>query len=162
MQTEQKCGNYPWETATFNPDQPPNDHAYAEESWGLITDWLEAGVNVYSAWNMVLDTLGHNLDYERPWPQNALLTVDRSTNRLIVTPAYYVFRHVSQFVDPGAVRIGTSGSVDALAFRNPDGSIVTVMHNPGGSPRTTTLGVGAARLQLVIPARGWATVNWEN
>jgi len=32
MVTEHKCGNYPWATG-FNPDQPPNDFAYAEESW---------------------------------------------------------------------------------------------------------------------------------
>src|SRR5690606_26053339 len=72
MQTEHKCGNYPWESATFNPDRPPNDHAYGEESWGLIKEWVQAGVNAYSAWNMVLDTRGQNLDEERPWPQNAL------------------------------------------------------------------------------------------
>jgi len=163
MQTEHKCGNYPWETATFNPTRPPNDHAYAEESWGLITEWIRAGVSSYSAWNMVLDTLGQNLDVQRPWPQNALLTVDRANpRRAVPTPAYYVFRHVSQYVDPGANRVGTTGSfTDALAFRNPDGSIVAILHNSGGSPRQTTLALGAATVQFSIPARGWATVNWQ-
>jgi glucosylceramidase len=161
MQTEHRCGNYPWEEATFNPNQPPNDHAYAVESWGLIRDWIEAGVNSYSAWNMVLDTQGHNLDEERPWPQNALLTVSRSSGTLNVTPAYYVFRHFSYFVDPGAVRLGTSGNADALAFRNPDGSLVTVVHNSGGQAAQTTLGVGGTTVQFQVPAQGWATVNWQ-
>ncbi len=162
MQTEHKCGNYPWETATFNPTSPPNDHAYAEESWGLIAEWIKAGVNTYSAWNMVLDTQGQNLDVERPWPQNALLTVDRGSRVLTATPAYYVFRHLSQYVDPGATRIGTTGSfTDALAFENPDGSVVTILHNSGGSPRQTTLGLGTTTVQFSIPARGWATVNWQ-
>jgi hypothetical protein len=61
MQTEHRCGNYPFTVAgtpAFNPDKPPNDHAYAVESWGYIRDWIKAGVNVYSAWNMVLDTVG--------------------------------------------------------------------------------------------------------
>src|SRR5690349_25131860 len=35
-----------------------NDDAYAVESWGLIRDWIKAGVTAYSAWNMVLDTVG--------------------------------------------------------------------------------------------------------
>jgi glucosylceramidase len=36
----------------------PNDQAYAVESWGLIRDWIKAGVTAYSTWNMVLDTVG--------------------------------------------------------------------------------------------------------
>jgi glucosylceramidase len=160
MQTEHKCGNYPWETATFNANQPPNDHAYGEESWGLVKQWLEAGVHIYSAWNMVLDTQGQNLDEQRPWPQNALLAVNRSTSELLVTPTYYVFRHLSQFVDPGATRIGVSGG-DAVAFKNPDSSIVTVLYNSGGQDSPTTLAVGGTTVQFTIPARGWATVNWE-
>ena len=86
--------------------------------------------------------------------------MDRATATLIVTPAYYVFRHLAQFIESGAVRIGTSGG-DALAFRNPDGSIVTVMYNSGGSPAATTLGVGSATFQFDIPAHGWATVDWQ-
>ncbi|HKO90588.1 MAG TPA: glycoside hydrolase family 30 beta sandwich domain-containing protein, partial [Polyangiaceae bacterium] len=160
MQTEHRCGNYPWVTAAFNVEQAPNDQAYAEESWGFITQWIRAGVNSYSAWNMVLDTVGMNLDVGRPWPQNALLVVDRAARTLQVTPAYFVFRHLSQFVDPGAQRIGTSGDADALAFRNPDGSIVTVVYNEDVSARDMTLGVNAASLRFSVPARGWATLNW--
>jgi glucosylceramidase len=160
LQTEHKCGNYPWETATFNPDSPPNDHAYAVESWGLIRDWIQAGAHVYSAWNMVLDTVGQNLDEYRAWPQNALLTVDRNSKTLTATPAYYVFRHLSYFVDPGAVRLGTNGG-DALAFRNPDGSIVAIVYNSGSQAAQTTVAVGGAAYQFQVPGQGWATVNWE-
>jgi glucosylceramidase len=171
MQSEHQCGNYPWlgQTATspadanrdnFLPGMAPNNHAYGEESWDLITDWIEAGVHVYSAWNMVLDTVGLNLDQTREWPQNALLAVDVNAGTLNVTPAYYVFRHCGQYVEPGATRIGTSGG-DALAFQNPDGSIVTIMYNSGGSTQTT-LAVGGATLQFTIPGRGWATVYWPS
>jgi glucosylceramidase len=171
MQSEHQCGNYPWLGSTassradanrdnFLPGLAPNNHAYGEESWDLITDWLEAGVHIYSAWNMVLDTEGMNLDETRAWPQNALLAVDMGASTLEVTPAYYVFRHVGQYVEPDAVRLGTQGG-DALAFRNPDGSIVTVMYNSGGSDSQTTLSVGGTTLQFTIPARGWATVNWQ-
>ncbi|AUX27159.1 uncharacterized protein SOCEGT47_077390 [Sorangium cellulosum] len=160
VQTEHKCGNYPWIDATFNRNAAPNDHAYAVESWGLIRDWIKAGVSSYSAWNMVLDTAGKNLDSQRPWPQNALLTVDTATKTLNVTPVYHVFRHVSQYVDPGATRVGTTGG-DALAFKNPDGTLVTILHNSGNSAKATTLGVAGTKLQFSIPARGWATVNWK-
>lgn len=163
VQTEHKCGNYPWNPAgmpPFNASAAPNDHAYAEESWKLIRDWIQAGVTSYSAWNMVLDTSGKNLDSQRPWPQNALLTVDTGTKTLNVTPAYHVFRHVSEYVDPGATRVGTTGG-DALAFKNPDGTIVTVLYNSGNAAKATTLGVAGKKLQFSIPAHGWATVNWK-
>ena len=139
---------------------PQNDHLYGEESWQLIRDWIVAGVNSYSAWNMVLDTVGKSLDN---WPQNALLVVDRSTKKLIVTPAYYAFRHFSQYVAVGATRIGTSGSNDALAFKNPDGSIVAEVYNKGTAAKTMIVGVGSALSQTLyqfsVPAHGWATLR---
>jgi len=159
MQTETVCGNHPWE-AGFDPNRPPNDHAYGELTWGRIRDYLRAGVRSYMAWNMVLDTEGKNLDSERPWPQNALLVVDRPARRLVVTPAYWAFRHFSGFVAAGAVRIGLTGTHDdALAFRNPDGRFVVVLQNAGSQPKTLVLGVRGERLQVDLPAHGWATVT---
>ncbi|WP_437281176.1 glycoside hydrolase family 30 beta sandwich domain-containing protein [Sorangium sp. So ce375] len=163
VQTEHQCGNYNWNppgVPKFNPDTAANDHLYGEESWGLIRDWIKAGVNSYNAWNMVLDPVGKNIDSQRPWPQNALLNVDAAKKQLILTPAYYVFRHISQYVDPGAMRVNTTGG-DALAFKNADGTIVTILYNSGGSAKTTTLAVAGKKLQFSIPAHGWATVNWK-
>ena len=156
-QTEHKCGNYPWVNGT-NQSRAPNDHAYAVESWGLIRDWIRKGVTSYSAWNMVLDTVGRSLDTVRPWAQNALLVVDTGAKTLIRTPTYYVFRHVSQYVDPGAKLVGVNG--DALAFKNPDGSIVTVIYNSGGA-RNAIVAVGGKKVQIGLPGNGWATLNWK-
>ena len=113
------------------------------------------------AWNMVLDAEGKNLDSERPWPQNALLMVDRQGCRLVETPAYWAFRHFSSFVDVGAVRVGLTGSYDdAIAFRNPDGRLVVVLQNAADQPRTLTLSARGDRLEIDLPARGWATVTY--
>ena len=159
-QTEHKCGNYPWNPAgfpAFNANTAPNDYAYGVESWGNIHDWIAAGVTAYNAWNTVLDTAGKNIDSVRPWPQNALMTVNTSTKALTITPAYYVFRHCSQYVSAGAKVVATSGSGSSLAFKNPDGSIVTVMYN-SGSASTYTVAVGGKKLQFMMPANGFATV----
>jgi glucosylceramidase len=159
-QTEHKCGNYPWNPAgfpAFNANTAPNDYAYGVESWGNIHDWIAAGVTAYNAWNTVLDTAGKNIDSVRPWPQNALMTVNTSTKALTITPAYYVFRHCSAYVSPGAKVVATSGSGSSLAFKNTDGSIVTVMYN-SGSASTYTLAVGGKKLQFAMPANGFATV----
>jgi glucosylceramidase len=161
MQTEHRCGNYSftakyWDQSRYDANTPQNDHLYGEESWQLIRDWIVGGVNSYLAWNMVLDTQGHSLD---GWPQNALLVVDRSAQTLIVTPAYHVFRHYSQYINPGATRIEISGGDDALAFKNPDGSIVTQVYNSGDSSRTMTVDVGSTLYQFDVPAHGWATLS---
>lgn len=160
LQTEHRCGNYPFSvpgTPAFNPDKPPNDHAYAVESWGYIRDWIKKGANIYSAWNMVLDVNGKSLDAQRPWPQNALLVVDRATDTLMVTPVYHVFRHLSFFVDPGADRVDASGG-DAVAFKNPDGSLVAVLHNSAAQATQSTVSIGGKTYAVNVPAQGWATI----
>jgi glucosylceramidase len=163
MQTEHKCGNYNfqtpyWDQSRYSSTMAQNDHLYGEESWQLIRDWIVSGVNSYSAWNMVLDTVGKSLD---GWPQNALLVVDRSAKKLIVTPAYYVFRHFSSTIAPGATRIGTTGSNDAVAFKNPDGSVVLHLYNSGAAAKTMTVAIGGSPslYQFAVPAHGWATLR---
>ena len=79
----------------------------------------------FNAWNMVLDKMGKGIDNTRQWAQNALLVVDGG--KITQTPAYHVFRHLSQYVDPGAKVVATTGG-DAVGFKNPDGSIVAVMY----------------------------------
>jgi glucosylceramidase len=162
MQTEHKCGNYDfqtdyWDRARYDANKPQNDYAYGVESWKNIRDWVKAGVNAYSAWNMVLDTLGTNLNASKPWHQNALLVVDRNAKTLIRTPAYYVFRHLSQYVDPMSTVVGTTGG-DALAFKNPDGSYVVVVFNEGAA-KSTIVAVAGTKVQFDMPGNGWATIN---
>lgn len=154
-QTEHKCGNYPWLTP-FNAVAAPNDDAYAVESWGLIRDWIKAGATAYSAWNMVLDTGGIGIDTSRVWPQDALLVVDTANKVLTATPAYQVFRHLSRFVAPGAKVVKATGG-DAVAFKNPDGSVVAMVYNAGAA-KTLTVSLAGKALQFGIPAAGWATV----
>ncbi len=156
FQTQHRHGNPPYVPETFQ-DVPPNDYAYGLETWTALEEWLEYS-SAYNIVNLVLDTQGLNLDTEQPWPQNALLVVERETKTLRTTPAYYVVRHLSQFLDPGAVRIGDTGGHDALAFKNPDGSIVVVLHNRLSTPLDTTLGARGTVFELTVPAEGWATV----
>ena len=157
--TEHKCGNYPWNPAGYPAykEPAPNDQAYAVESWGYIRDAIKtAGVTAYSAWNMVLDTVGKGNDTTRQWSQDALLVVNTSSKTLILTPAYYVFRHASQYVQPAAKVVATSGG-DAIAFKNPDGSVVAVMYNSGGTTNYTVQ-IKSQKYQFSMPGTGWATV----
>jgi glucosylceramidase len=167
MQSEHECGNDPWRDAaaskeaadknTFWAAEAPNNYNYGLKSWELLRDWIRRGVNVYSQWNMVLDTGGFNLDEDRPWPQNAALVVDKGTGALTITPYYYVFRHLAQYSDPDGSLLNTTG--DVLAFKNGDGSVMVTVFNPGGSPSMETLSVDGNMVQFSVPAGGWATVN---
>jgi glucosylceramidase len=76
---------------------------------------------------------------------------------LSTTQAYYVFRHFSQFVRPGA-KVLTTSNGDAVAFRNPDNSIVAVMYNAGSSKSAYTVQIGAQYVQFSLAATSWATV----
>jgi glucosylceramidase len=69
-----------------------------------------------------------------------------------------VFRHFSQYVVPGAKVVGTTGG-DAVAFKNPDGSIVVAMYN-SGAVKTSIVSIGGKLLSFPMPAAGWATVKY--
>jgi len=155
-QDNHNVGNLPWSGGSFSRAAAPNDHAYAVSSWGFIRDWIRAGVDAYFTSNMILDSVGVGIGNDA-WPQNALLVVDASTKKLSVTPAFYLFRHLSSFVDPGAHVMETSGG-DALSFENPDGTRVAVLFNAGPAKRTT-VAIAGRKLQFDMPANGWATVK---
>lgn len=168
MQTEHKGGNYPFlptqatspadaDRNNFLPTMAPNNHAYGEESWDLIKSWIDVGVQVYNAWNLVLDSYGWSLNVVRPWPQNAVLAVDTVLGTLQVTPYYYVLRHLGQYVEAGAVRVAVNG--DALAFQNPDTSVVAILRTT--EPGLQTVAIDGTLLQYESAGNGWVTVVWE-
>lgn len=151
--SEHKCGGQPG----ANVAAAPNDINYAKESWGYIRDAMKNGLTGYNSWNMVLDKGGKGIDNTRVWAQNALLVAD--AGQLIKTPAYYVFRHFSQFVAPGAKRVDASGG-DAIAFENPDGSLVVVMYNSGAANNNYVVAIADKKLQFAMPGAGWATIRY--
>ena len=68
------------------------------------------------------------------WPgsrQNSLFTITADTHEVRHNPEYYVMRHFSKYVRPGAKVLGTTSHFNsmAIAFRNPDGTIVVVTQN---------------------------------
>jgi glucosylceramidase len=151
--SEHQCGGTMGSTAPA-----PNDQAYGVASWGFIRDAIKNGLTAYNAWNMVLDPGGLGIDNTRKWPQNALLVANSGS--ITQTPAYYVFRHFSQFVDPGATVVSTSGG-DAVGFKNPDGSLVAVMYNSGSANSSYVVSIGTKKLQFAMPGAGWATVKYK-
>ena len=72
-------------------------------------------------WNISLENGGIS---RWGWAQNSLVVVDPQTKSYRYTPEYYVMKHVSHYVQPGAYKLETEGAyTNLLAFRNPDNSI---------------------------------------
>lgn len=66
-------------------------------------------------------------------PDYFVVTIHQATGGATYNVEYYVLGHVSKFVDPEAVRIDSTnfdeGQPENVAFRNPDGSIVLIVHS---------------------------------
>lgn len=115
LQTESECGT------------GSNDWKHAEYIFGLINHYLRFGANGYIYWNMALQPGGAST---WGWNQNSLVTV---TDDGIVkyNPEYYVMKHFSSAVKPGAVYLKVKGpwASATSAFKNLDGSIAVIVEN---------------------------------
>lgn len=116
MQTESECGfgDNSWEEAEY--------------VFHLVRHYLQHGATGYTYWNTALEPGGLST---WGWPQNSLLTVDTAAGTFTRNPEYYVLKHYSSAVRPGAVPLGVTGrfSAQGSAYANPDGSVVVVVQN---------------------------------
>jgi len=90
------------------------------------------------------------------------VTVNNSTS-YTKNVAYYIIGQISKFVKPGAVRISsssTSGTIQTVGFRNPDGSIALVVYN-SGSANTIKVVSGSSAFNYTVPASSAVTFNWS-
>ena len=115
IQSESECGT------------GDNSWEYAEYIFHLINHYLRNGATAYTYWNMILD----DQDSTWGWWQNSLFTITADKHEVRRNPEYYVMRHFSHYVKPGAKVLGTTGHFNsmAIAFRNPDGTVVVVVQN---------------------------------
>ena len=137
-QTEQECGD------------GLNDWKGAMYSWNLMKHYLNNGVSAYMYWNISLEEGGIS---RWGWAQNSLVVVDTEKHSYRYTPEYYVLKHVSHYVQPGAYRLNAEGEyTDLLAFKNPDNSIVLVIANEDNKEKTITIGIDGKNYSLTLEA----------
>jgi glucosylceramidase len=132
-----------------------NSWTDAQRLYGLMKRYIENGAGSYFAWNMVLDDTGMST---WKWRQDALITVNQGTGKVTFNDEYYVMRHFSQFVKPGAKRVLTTGVWDdQIAFVNPDGSTVIVVGNSAKQPYDFILTVAGrsdgGTIKVTLPAQ---------
>ena len=138
VQSEQECGN------------GLNNWEGAMHSWDLMKHYLGNGCNEYYYWNTSLfadkaSTWG--------WYQNSLITVKEDDKTWTWTPEYYVMKHVSHYVLPGAKYIKIAGTyADAMAFVNTDGSVVLIAGNQTAEPQNVAVKMGELNKTVTLPA----------
>lgn len=126
---------------------------YATQMMGDFRNWVCGFID----WNIVLDQRGgpnHVGNF-----CDAPVIVDTGTKEIRYGPSFYYIAHFSRFVQPGAHRIASSGaaSLDSIAFRNPDGSLVTIVMNRTDAPVAFSLAVADETFACTIPARSIQT-----
>ncbi len=175
MQTETECGNFQW-TPEYNKDFPPNDWAYGVYVFDRMMRWMNNGINSYCQWNMVLDETGKSNSLNGPWPQNSMISINKTTKEVRYNPQFYAVKHYSNFVKHGAKRIETTGNYstggdnllsvnlghrvtdgDMMAFQNPDGSIALVLRNSSSADKSVAVKFGALKFKPTIPANSLNT-----
>ncbi|OAS89495.1 MULTISPECIES: glycoside hydrolase family 30 protein [Metabacillus] len=145
MQTENECGN------------GENTWAYAQYVHNLFRHYFVNGANAYIYWNMVLEPKGRST---WGWEQNSMITVDPESKKVTKNPEYYVMKHFSHFVNPGALRIETSGpwTGNTTAFLNPDGTKVVVIANPFKDTRELEMDVNGETYSFKLKAESFNTI----
>jgi len=144
-QTEQECGD------------GQNDWRFARYAWRLMLHYLNNGANAYIYWNTSLARGGRS---RWGWTQNSLITVDEAAKTYEFTHEYYLLKHFSHFIKPGAKRITTDswrGYDNAIAFINPDGEIIIVTQNDLSEPLPASFLVNGKALTATLPADSFNT-----
>lgn len=107
-------------------DEIQNGEIYAHD---ILGD-LNAGINAFIDWNLLLDHKGgpnHKLNY-----CNSPIMLNDDSSDYIKNLTYYYIGHFSRFIKPGAKRIAFSrydDRIEVTAFINVDGSIAIVLLN---------------------------------
>ncbi len=127
----------------------------------IVNNWARS----ITSWNLALDEKGKpNIG---PFSCGGVVTVDNSTHKITRSGQYWAFAHYSKHVRRGATVFATdgigrqdaSGEVTHAGFRNPDGSFVAVLANPG-TERRVQLVLGAQALSITLPADSVHTLQW--
>lgn len=116
MQTESECGD------------GRNEWEQAEYIYFLMWYFFRHGAERYTYWNMALSEGGVS---SWGWSQNSLATIKEETGELTLQPEFYLMKHFSHFIKPGARLLDTKGhwTSNAMVFENPDGQLVITVMN---------------------------------
>lgn len=155
-------------------DQYPTKEAYETEcatgasvtpinTIDLLMQSVQNWARTVELWNIALDP-NHGPHTGGCPDCLGVVTIDESRGNVTYSNDYYLLGHFSKFVVPGAYHIAanTLGSLSDVAFKNPDGSKVVVVHNGGSNSSTFKVRWnGAQSFMYTLPAGATVTFKWS-
>jgi glucosylceramidase len=132
-----------------------------------VIDVLRNWAKNVTLWNMDLDENGGPTVQNGCTDCRGVVTIDTSTTPATIerNVEYYVLGHLSKYTQTGAYRIDSntfgSGSVEDVAFKNPDGSIAVVVLNSASNANTFSINWRGQNVVSTLPAGAVATFTWQ-
>jgi O-glycosyl hydrolase len=171
-----------YQTLTHN--DYPNKESYLTEATGgdwqaskqvAFHDALDSWVinstrnwaNGVMLWNIALDPDKGplNSDTNGIGICRGLVTINPTNGLVSYNPDYYALAQVSKFVKPGAYRIYSNtfgaGSIEDVAFQNPDGSKVLVAYNDSNAAKTFSVADGTESFDYTLGAGDAVTFTYS-
>ncbi|MGW3951085.1 discoidin domain-containing protein [Streptomyces sp. NPDC004752] len=125
-------------------------------------NWAQSSVR----WNMALDADSGPTNNGCTDCRPVVTVAPNTDGKWTYTPTadYWGLAQASKFVQPGARRVASNtlgkGSIEDVAFTNPDGSTALVTYNSGTTDRTFTVGWGSRHFSYTLAAGAAATFTW--
>ena len=93
------------------------------------------------------------------WAQNSLVSVDTDAKKYNFNSDYYLLKHLTHLADVGSRTLETTGTCDdALAFANPDSSIVLLVRNELQQSQLLEANVAGRVATIGLPADSIGTL----
>ena len=141
----------------------------------LINDFRDVFLGTLGRWGRGVTLWNLMLDYQgKPFRPRGCSTCygavsidasDYSLNSVVRNSHYYDVAHCSKVLQPGAVRLGTSGysavGLTYQLYRNPDGSYAALILNETGSDALLNFVTDNYAVACRIPARAIQSVTWS-
>jgi glucosylceramidase len=129
---------------------------------GATRNWAKSVV----LWNLVLDQ-NHQPFLGGCKTCRGVVTIDHSVSPAKIVPNqdFTALAHASKFLAPGAVRIESNtfglGSLQSVAFGNPDGSLVLIVLNTGSAATTFNVAWRKKYATYRLDPNAVATFRWS-
>ena len=132
---------------------------YAHDIIGNFNNYC----NTFCDWNLLLDENGGPNHVGNLC--DAPIMVDTKNDKIYVHDSYYYIGHFSKYVKKGAKRIGCSKwgtEIETVSFKNPDGTIVSVVLNRTGEDIDFAFKLGDFFVRCKAEAHSIATYIFED
>ena len=134
--------------------------AHAQHYAHQIIGDLNHGTHIWLDWNMVLAENGgpnHAGNF-----CDAPILCNPGAHSYQKRLTYYYIRHFSRYIVPGSIRIAHSmfsADIEATAWKRPDGSCVTVIHNPKPEANSVHLRIMGELCSLSLEGQSITTLT---